>query len=247
MYEKDPNWEEGCRKITHSLYGPARILTKQELKNLKTRYSAEVTLVDTWFGYFIDYIKRLGIYDDSIIVVVSDHGHMLGEHGLVAKAANPLGREVADLVAMIRFPGGKHSGKTCEKFCYHYDIATTISNACGVSTNKMEGKDLLKLVENDDLVYYDHVTVAWGGSVAVYDGDFWYNGFVWDTKGGRLYNVNIDPKLTNNIIAEKPEKAKELLKLSWNDAHDPIDMDFMLKFKEVLGCTPVTTKLTKDE
>lgn len=247
MYEKDPNWEEGCRKITHSLYGPARILTPQELKNIKTRYAAEVSLVDTWFGYFIDYIKRIGIWDESIIVVVSDHGHMLGEHGLIAKAANPLGREVADLVAMIRFPGGKHSGKTCEKFCYHHDIATTICNACGVSANKMEGKDLLRLVEEDDLIYYDHVTVAWGGSVAVYDGDFWYNGYIWDTEEGSLYNVNKDPKLTNNIISKKPEKAKELLELSWKDARDPIDMDFMLQFKEVLGCTPVTTKLTKDE
>jgi arylsulfatase A-like enzyme len=245
MYEKDPNWEEGCRRITHSLYGPARMISEQELKNIRTRYAGEVTLVDTWFGYFIDYIKRIGIWDDSIIVVVSDHGHMLGEHGLIAKAANPLGREVADLVAMIRFPGGEYSGKTCDKFCYHHDIAATLCEACGVPSNDMDGKDLFKLVQDDDLTYYDHVTVAWGGSVAVYDGDWWYNGYVWDTEGGRLYDVNKDPKLTQNIIKENPEKAEELLKLSWEDANQPIDMDFMREFKDRLGCTPVTKELTK--
>ncbi|MBD3195141.1 MAG: sulfatase-like hydrolase/transferase [Candidatus Lokiarchaeota archaeon] len=247
MYEKDPKWEEGCRKITHSLYGPASMLSDQELKNIKTRYAAEVTLVDTWFGYFIDYIKRIGIWDDSIIVVVSDHGHMLGEHGLIAKAANPLGREVADLVAMIRFPGGEESGKTCDKFCYHHDIAATIGKACKISTNNMEGKDLLPLVKQENLNYYDHVSVAWGGSVAVYDGEYWYNGYVWDTEDASLFNVEKDPFLNKNIISEEPEKAKELLKLCWEDTSEPIDMDFMLQFKEVLGCTPVATKLKKKE
>ncbi len=246
-YEEDPDWEKGCRKISHSLYGPARILSEKELKNLRTKYAGEVSLVDTWFGYFIDYIKRIGIWDDSIIVVVSDHGHMLGEHGLVAKAANPLGREVADLVCMIRFPGGEGSGKTCDKFCYHYDIAPTISKACRISDTGMDGKDLLELVRNDKLTYYDHVSIAWGGSVAVYDGDYWYNGYIWDIEGGSLYDVKKDPKLKCNIISEAPEKAKELLKLAWNDAREPIDMEFMRKFKDVLGCTPVTTTLTCDE
>ena len=245
LYEKDPDWEKGCRKITHSLYGPASILSEKELKNLRTRYAAEVSLVDTWFGYFIEYIKRIGIWDESIIVVVSDHGHMLGEHGLVAKAANPLGREVNDLVAMIRFPGGEGSGETCDKFCYHYDIAPTIANACRISSKDMDGKDLLKLVQDDGLEYYDHITTAWGGSVVVYDGEYWYNGYVWDTEEGSLFDVKKDPRLTKNIINEAPEKAKELLKLCWEDAREPIDMEFMREFKDSLGCTPVTTKLTK--
>ena len=247
MYEEDPNWQEGCRKISHSLYGPASLISEKELKNLRTRYAAEVSLVDTWFGYFVDYIKRIGIWDDSIIVVVSDHGHMLGEHGLVAKAANPLGREVADLVAMIRFPGGEAMGETCEKFCYHHDIAATIANACGISSSNMDGKDLLNLVLEDDLTHHDHVTIAWGGSVAVYDGEFWYNGYVWDTEGGRLYDVQEDPRLTKDILSENPKKARELLERSWEDAREPIDMDFMRKFKDRLGCTPVTRKLEKNE
>ena len=245
MYEKDPDWQKGCRKITHSLYGPASMLSEQELKNLQTRYAAEVSLVDTWFGFFIDYIKRIGIWDDSIIVVVSDHGHMLGEHGLIAKAANPLGREVADLVAMIRFPNGELAGKTCDKFCYHHDIAATICEACGISARNMDGKDLKKLVKEDDLVYYDHVSIAWGGSVAVFDGDFWYNGYIWDIEEGSLFDMNKDPKLKENIISEHPDKAKELLKLCWEDSSEPIDFDFMRQFKDRLGCTPVARKLTK--
>lgn len=247
MYENDPDWEKGCRKVSHSLYGPASILTEKELKNLRTRYAAEVTLVDTWFGYFIDYIKRIGIWDDSIIVVVSDHGHMLGEHGLIAKAANPLGREVADLVAMIRFPAGEGSGTICDKFCYHYDIAPTICKACGISTSNMDGNNLLNLVRDDNLKYYDHVTIAWGGSVVVYDGDFWYNGYVWDIEGGSLFDVNKDPKLINNIILDAPDKARDLLKLSWKDAKQPIDMEFMKKFKDLLGCTPVAKTLCKED
>jgi len=86
-----------------------------------------------------------------------------------------------------------------------------------------------------------------GGSIAVYDGDYWYNGYVWDIEEGNLYNVDKDPKLSNNIISEHPEKAKELLELSWKDTNEPIDMDFMRQFKDRLGCTPVTNKLTQDD
>ena len=91
------------------------------------------------------------------------------------------------------------------------------------------------------------MTIAWGDSVAVYDGDFWYNGYVWDIEGGSLFDANKDPKLTKNIILKAPEKAKELLKLSWEDAGEPIDMEFMKKYKDALGCTPVARTLTKQE
>ena len=70
-------------------------------------------------------------------------------------------------------------------------------------------------------------------------------GYVWDIEEGSLFDVQKDPKLTNNIISEFPEKAKELLELCWNDAKEPIDFDFMRKFKDRLGCTPVTRELTK--
>ena len=110
----------------------------------------------------------------------------------------------------------------------------------------MDGKDLWELVKDDNKTYYDHVSIAWGGSVAVYDGDFWYNGYIWDIEEGSLFDVKKDPKLINNIIASKPEKAKELLKLAWGDAKEPIDMDFLRKFKDLLGCTPVAKKLTCD-
>ena len=38
LYEKDPDWEKGCRKISHSIYGPASMLSEKELKNLITRF-----------------------------------------------------------------------------------------------------------------------------------------------------------------------------------------------------------------
>jgi hypothetical protein len=70
---------------------------------------------------------------------------------------------------------------------------------------------------------------------------------VWDTEGGSLFDVNKDPRLTKDIILEAPDKAKELLKLCWEDAREPIDMEFMRKFKDLLGCTPVTKRLTKQD
>ncbi len=69
--------------------------------------------------------------------------------------------------------------------------------------------------------------------------------YAWNTKVSSLFDFNKDPRLNNNIISENPDKVKELLELCWKDAREPIDFDFMRHFKDRLGCTPVTRKLTK--
>jgi len=55
-------------------YGPAKgIYTVEEIEHIKAHYSGLVTLVDTWFGHFINKLKRLGLWETSVIVFLSDH------------------------------------------------------------------------------------------------------------------------------------------------------------------------------
>ena len=54
-------------------------LTEDELKRMKANYAGEVTMVDHWFGFFMNKVRLLGLDKNSLIVVISDHGHLLGE------------------------------------------------------------------------------------------------------------------------------------------------------------------------
>jgi len=54
---------------------------------MRALYAGEVTMVDRWLGRFLDKARSLGLLDKSLVIVTSDHGHQLGEHGLLGKVA----------------------------------------------------------------------------------------------------------------------------------------------------------------
>lgn len=73
---------------------------------LLTRYDEELAFCDTNFGKFIDELKQLDLYDQSLIVVTSDHGEALGEHNFFGHRS-ALYEEIIKIPLIIKFPKGK--------------------------------------------------------------------------------------------------------------------------------------------
>ncbi len=80
----DPEYD-GPRMM-HPNYGPSSAYTHAELRNLRAHYAAEAELVDRWVGRVLQKIDDLGLWDNSVVVVTSDHGMSLGEHGRTGKS-----------------------------------------------------------------------------------------------------------------------------------------------------------------
>ncbi len=59
--------------------------SERDLDIAKACYMGEITMVDRWFGFLIDRLKSLGLYDDTVIFFVSDHGFYFGEFGIFGK------------------------------------------------------------------------------------------------------------------------------------------------------------------
>ena len=71
-----------------------------------------VSLVDTWFGHFIERVKHLNLWDDTMIVFNADHGFYIGEHGYIGKHTVlepkqgwPMYREVSRTPLLVHVPG----------------------------------------------------------------------------------------------------------------------------------------------
>lgn len=240
LYDKG---EAPARDVNTSLYGPADQLTEAELRRLRANYAGEVTMVDRWLGKFLETVRAEGLWDNTFIVIVSDHGHCIGEHNLISKQGHPLCREVADLVMMIRLPGGTGAGRACEDFVYSHDIAPTILNRLGVSgSDSMDGVDLLPLIEGGDPIY-DHVTVGYGPFVMVRDKEYWYNAYLWgDT--ARLYRLSDDPGLQKNIAEQNEEVVERMLARALEDAGGKVpELLRELVGMNVPGCTPMEARL----
>jgi arylsulfatase A-like enzyme len=88
-------------------------LTPTELKHCRALYAAEATMVDRWFGHLMAAIERLGLFDNTLVLFISDHGVFLGEHGFIGKGIMrngqrqnlPLYPEMSRIPLLARFPG----------------------------------------------------------------------------------------------------------------------------------------------
>ena len=127
----DPGYE-GC-EVIFPPYGPASSLSEAELKHMRALYAGEVTMVDHWLGRFLDRARSLGLLDRSLVIETSDHGHQLGEHGVLGKVAFGLFNELMDVPLLIRHPEGAGAGQRVAAFAQHHDIPATILALLGLS------------------------------------------------------------------------------------------------------------------
>jgi arylsulfatase A-like enzyme len=152
-------------------YGSDDYLTDRQLLRMRALYAAEVTMMDRWLGRFIDRAHELGLMEKTLFVVVSDHGHLLGEHGYTGKLAYALYPELTDIVLMVRHPRGAGAGKSSEFYASTYDVAPTILGFLGVEQPKpMDGQDLTPILQGKEpLRPRDHFTQGYKNYVCCRD------------------------------------------------------------------------------
>jgi arylsulfatase A-like enzyme len=215
-------------------------LTPRQVRRVQANYAGEVTMVDRWLGYFIETLRSTGWLEDTVVAVISDHGHNLGidpgDKGLISKQGHPMTHAVADLVMMVRHPEGVSAGTKCDVLCYNHDLTSTLMAMIGVEPEQeMDGIDLGPMMFSN-AEGRDHVTVAWGPLITVITDEWWYNADVWG-KAPLLYAVREDPDLEHNLAGQYPDICEQLRLLAVGDAGGEIP-DAFAQYRDKPGCTP---------
>ena len=89
-------------------------------------------MVDRWLGRVLDTIDRLGLRENTAVIVMSDHGYFLGEHNQLNKSG-PLYHEVSHIVQMVRHPDDIGAGKRIGGFTQPVDFVPSVLDLAGVS------------------------------------------------------------------------------------------------------------------
>ncbi len=236
----DPEYAgDGCEPIGVA-YGPWRDhLTERQLKRMCALYAGEVSFLDACVGRFIGTLKELGIYEQSLILFLSDHGHLIGEHGIVGKNWITNGyREVLDLAAMIKFPENRFGGSRMDALCYNIDLVPTLLSAANIEVpRRFDGIDLMPSLEESAARAKDGskqptatirecVTCSYNPKNMVVKTMNWTLLLDYEHNPLMLFDRHGDPREAHNLVTERTDVVNALLELEANDwAHRPRSME----------------------
>ena len=208
---------------------------KWRYQNYIKDYLACVKSVDDNIGRVLTYLKENNLEDNTIIIVTSDQGFYLGDHGFFDKRF--IYEESLRMPFMVKYPERIKAGSVNEDIITNIDFAPTLLELAGITTTqKMQGTSFVPVLEGNtpkdwqDAMYYHyyefpfwhHVQPHYGIRTQKYTlAHFYYYIDVWE-----LYDLEKDPSQMNNIysdpnyastIAELKVKLKNLMIKYEND------------------------------
>jgi arylsulfatase A-like enzyme/Tfp pilus assembly protein PilF len=166
-------------------------------------YDAEVATADDIVGKFLDYLRAEGIYDRATILLMSDHGEGLGEHGEDEHGVL-LYRETLQVALMLKLPKGARKGTSVAAPVQLIDVFPTIASAFGPTPN-LAGKSLLdfdgKPAEDRPIyseTYYPRLHFGWNDMHSLVFGAKHYV----HAADPELYDLSTDPAETRNTLLD---------------------------------------------
>ena len=206
-------------RVPHSM--PDAIRDRADFEHLINGYDATVAYWDHHFGRLLEELRDLGLLEDTAIIVSADHGEAFGEHGLYAE--HGLAHEPAHRIPLVVAWPGLTEGladedRTHPGLFYSLDLGPTLCDLLGIETpvgwhgrsfadairgRPQDGRPYLVLshgvhsfqraVRTPDLLY---IRTLHPGSYRV------------DPE--ELYEIERDPRMTRNLMAEQPARAADL-------------------------------------
>ncbi len=122
-------------------------MNKDTVRTLRQGYYASVSYVDALIGDLVSHMKKIGIYDNTIIIVWGDHGYKLGDHNSWGKMTN----YNIDLKVpiIIRYPNQPNRGAQTDGLTELVDLFPTICDLAQIPTPAyMQGTSLLSLIKD---------------------------------------------------------------------------------------------------
>ncbi|UCF33255.1 MAG: sulfatase-like hydrolase/transferase [Phycisphaerales bacterium] len=189
------------------------------LSQYEDKYLGEIAYFDHQFGILVDEVRRLGLEENTLVILVSDHGEGLGEHG--EEAHQYFLWDTTQHVPLIMWGADVPAGQVVESQVRLIDIMSTIVDYVDLEPSKqMQGKSLLPLLAAPHLdlelpTYADTLnptfTLDYSALRFVRDQGWKYI----HAPQPRLYNTAEDPHELNNLAGQQPmrvEGMKQLLR-----------------------------------
>ncbi|MEG1525584.1 MAG: sulfatase [Clostridia bacterium] len=187
--------------------------TAEQVKHVRKEYHSLLTMCDYSLGRLLDKMDEYHLWDDTMLIVNTDHGFLLGEHDWWAKCVQPWYNENALIPLFIWDPRAQKQNERREALVQGIDIAPTLLEYFGLPIPEdMQGKPLKDTVNSDVAVRDACIFGIHGGHVNVTDGRYVYMRAPVKRENTPLYNYTLMPCHMRNRFSVEELSHMELSK-----------------------------------
>jgi arylsulfatase A-like enzyme len=149
--------------------------TPEQVRHVRHVNAALVSMCDAYLGRVLDLMDELDLWKDTMLIVNTDHGFMLGEHDWWGKCVMPFWNEVSHTPLFIWDPRSGRAGARCDALVQTIDMPATLLGFFGKDRPAdMQGADLAETIAADKPVRQAGLLGLHGGHVNVTDGRYVY-------------------------------------------------------------------------
>jgi len=177
---------------------------------LRRAYAASTSYMDAQVGRVLATLRETGMEDNTIVVIWSDHGFLLGEHAIWGKHC--LFEKALLSPLMIRLPGLQRPGAISTATVETVDLFPTLADLCGLTPPAgLDGRSLRPQLDDPAAPAAKPAHSFWTNGQRTVRTDRWR--LITDQAGERieLFDSTKDPNETRNAAADHPEVVRELL------------------------------------
>lgn len=176
---------------------------------LEALHNAEITQSDAAFGVFLQDLKTAGLYDTSVVIVISDHGDEFWDHGDVGHAQAPH-QELVHVPFMIHAPGLLPAGRVIDAEVEAMDLAPTVLDLAGLPVpESMQGQSVLP-VALDEITYSPAASMTQNGAMARGMKSGRYRMIHSGVGRIELFDEIEDPREHHDVVSKRPIALRQM-------------------------------------
>jgi arylsulfatase A-like enzyme len=177
-------------------------LTEAQWSQLRGLYDGEVEHMDDCYGRLLDGLASRGLRERTLVVITSDHGEGMFEHGLMGHAFGHYA-ELANVPLVLIGDGLVENGRVIETVTGHLDIAPTILDLLGVTpSDRIQGQSLVPMLLRQGPWTPRVVSLEYGRSYALRARGWKY--IVDYQQNETVFDLESDPTEQKNLLAQSP-------------------------------------------
>jgi hypothetical protein len=186
--------------------------SSDQVNHARTNYEALVAMCDAYLGRVLDAFDQYDLWNDTMLIVSTDHGYMLSEHGWWGKNVMPFYTEIARIPMFVWDPRSRRAGERTEALTQLIDLPPTMYSLFGVEpAPHMQGNDLAPVLSGASNRNHDTVLFGThGGHVCITDGRYVYMRGPAREDNEPLYQYTVMPTHMDKLFSVEGLRKAEL-------------------------------------